>query len=127
MNNTLGFAILWRSVRTRHPEKRAMGEQEGAGGGVIKLAPVVTLDGLDSAAELDSNIGEKIGQSVIHVRFKFEREGPQIMSEIIKKNQIVFITRHANNWGCPQIKMQQLKRFKSMTRRIGKRQPSVFA
>ena len=75
-----------------------MEEQEGSGGGVIKLAPVVALDGLDRAAELGSNIGEKMVQSVKGVRFKFEREGPQIMSEIIKKNQIVFITRHANNW-----------------------------
>ena len=37
-----------------------MGEQEGTGGGVIKLAPVVALDGLDSATELGSNIGEKL-------------------------------------------------------------------
>ena len=58
-NNTLSFTILRRSVRTRHPQCSALGEKEEPTRGVVKLPPIVTLDGLDRAAELSSNIGKK--------------------------------------------------------------------
>ena len=75
-DDTLRFTILRRRVGTRHPELRAMGEQEGARRGVIKLTPIVGLDGLDGATELCSNVGKEIGQSVKRVGFKFERKRP---------------------------------------------------
>jgi hypothetical protein len=37
MNNTLSFTILWRRVRTRHPELCVVRQEEEAGGRVIKL------------------------------------------------------------------------------------------
>jgi hypothetical protein len=37
------------------------------------------------------------------VRFKVQRKSPHKMGAIIKNNQIIFITRDANNWRDPQI------------------------
>jgi hypothetical protein len=51
-NHPLSLAILRRGVWTRHAELNAVREEEIAGGGVIKLATIVTLDGLDGEAEL---------------------------------------------------------------------------
>jgi hypothetical protein len=59
-NNTLSFTILQRCVRTRHLKVGAMCEQKGSCGGVVKLAPIVSLDGLDCAAELGGHISEEI-------------------------------------------------------------------
>jgi hypothetical protein len=56
MDETLNFTILWRSVRTQHPQKHTMGEEEGTSACVVKLMPVVTLDGLDGGAELCGHI-----------------------------------------------------------------------
>jgi hypothetical protein len=60
------------------------------------------LDGFNGAAELSNNISKKIGQSG---EFELKRKNPQIMSEIIKDDQIIFRTRHASNRRCPKIKM----------------------
>ena len=40
-NNPFSFTILRRGVGARHAEMDALAEKEGAGAGVIKLAPVV--------------------------------------------------------------------------------------
>jgi len=40
-NNTFSFTVLRRGVGARHAEMDALAEKEGAGAGVIKLAPVV--------------------------------------------------------------------------------------
>jgi hypothetical protein len=86
----LGFTILWGCVGARHPQLDAFGQEEGPGGRVVKLTSVVTLYSFDSAAGLSSNISKKIGQGGEGVRFLFKRKNPQIMSEIIKNDQVVF-------------------------------------
>jgi len=40
-----------------------MVKEEGAGGGVVELAPVVALNLLDSTAKLGRHIRKKVGQS----------------------------------------------------------------
>jgi hypothetical protein len=56
-NHRLNIAVL-RSVRTRHAQLNIPREEEGAGGVIIEVAPVVTLDGLNGEAELSGHPGE---------------------------------------------------------------------
>jgi hypothetical protein len=76
MNNTFSFTILWGRVRTRHPELCAVRQEEGSGGRVVKLTPVVALDSFDSPAELSRHIGKEIEQSSEGIRFKFQGKSP---------------------------------------------------
>jgi hypothetical protein len=62
-NDTFGFIILRGCVWARHPELCAIRQEEDPGGRVVKLAPVVTLDGFDLPAELIRHISKEIGQS----------------------------------------------------------------
>jgi hypothetical protein len=71
-NNAFGFTILRGRVRTRHPELCSFGQKEGPGGRVVKLMPVVSLDGLNSAVELSSNLSKEIRECSEGVRFKFK-------------------------------------------------------
>ena len=45
-----------------------MGEEEGAGAGVVKLVPIVTLDKLDGVAKLCGNKSKEIRQGCKSVR-----------------------------------------------------------
>lgn len=69
-NDTFGFTILRGCVWARHPELCAIRQEEDPGGRVVKLAPVVALDGFDLPAELIRHISKEIGQSGECVRFK---------------------------------------------------------
>lgn len=40
-----------------------MGEEEGAGAGVVELTPIVALYAADVSRKLSLNIGEKMGQT----------------------------------------------------------------
>jgi hypothetical protein len=75
-NNAFSFTIPRGRVRTRHPELCSFGQKEGLGERVIKLTPVVALDGFDGAAELSSNISKEIVQCSDGVRFKFKWKSP---------------------------------------------------
>ena len=72
----------------------ALAEKEGTSAGVIKLAPVVALDGLHRGAELSRRVGNEVCERAESVRFNTKRKSPQIMRAIIKNDQIIFITRH---------------------------------
>jgi hypothetical protein len=69
-NYTFGFTIPRECVWARHLEMCAIRQEEDPGGRVVKLAPVVTLDGFDLPAELIRHISKEIGQSGECVRFK---------------------------------------------------------
>jgi hypothetical protein len=71
-NDAFGFTILRGRVRTQHPELCPFRQKKGPGERVIKLIPVVALDGLDGVAELSSNINKEVGQDSEDVRFKFK-------------------------------------------------------
>jgi hypothetical protein len=75
-NNMFSFTILWGCVRTQHLELCAVRQEEDAGGRVVKLTSVVTLDSFDSPTELSRHIGKEIGQSSEGVRFKFQGKSP---------------------------------------------------
>jgi hypothetical protein len=49
----------------------AIRQEEDSGRRVVKLAPVVTLDGFDLPAELIRHISKEIGKSGECVTFKF--------------------------------------------------------
>jgi hypothetical protein len=51
-NHPLSLAILRRGVWTRHAQLNTVRDEESSRGGVIKLATIVTLGGLDGEAEL---------------------------------------------------------------------------
>jgi hypothetical protein len=70
MNDTFDFTNLWRCVWARHLELCAIRQEEDPGGRVVKLAPVVALDGFDLPAELIRHISKEIGQSGECVRFE---------------------------------------------------------
>jgi hypothetical protein len=69
-NDTFGFTILRGCVWARHPELCVIRQEEDPGGRVVKLTPVVALDGFDLPAELIRHISKEIGQSGECVRFK---------------------------------------------------------
>jgi len=59
-NEALSFTVLRRGVGTRHAEMHAVGEEERARAGVVKLLAVVALDCLHSRAKLSSQVGKKV-------------------------------------------------------------------
>jgi len=104
-NHTLGFTILRRRVRARHPEQDAIGEEKGACRGVIELATIVTLNALDGATELCLHIREKVSQGGKGFRFKPKWERPQKVRAVIKNNKIRFVTGHTSDGRGPQVTM----------------------
>jgi hypothetical protein len=56
-------------------------------------ARVVALDGLHRGTELSRGIGNEGRERAESVRFNTKRS-PQVMSAIVKNDQIIFITRH---------------------------------
>jgi hypothetical protein len=75
-NDAFSFTILRGHVRTQHLESCPFRQKKGLGGRVVKLMPVVALDGLDGAAKLSSNISKEVGQCSECVRFKFKWKSP---------------------------------------------------
>jgi hypothetical protein len=69
-NDTLGFTILRGCIWARHSELCDIRQEEDPVGKVVKLAPVVALDGFDLPAEVIRHISKEIGQSGKCVRFK---------------------------------------------------------
>ena len=59
-NHPLSLAVLRRGIRTRHTQLNTPREEERTGGGVVELLPVVTLDGLNSEAELSGHPDKEV-------------------------------------------------------------------
>jgi hypothetical protein len=70
----------------------AAGDEECSGAGVVKLASVVTLDSLHRHSKLCGGVGDEPDKCAESVRFETQRKSSQVMSAVIKNNQIVFIT-----------------------------------
>src|SRR4029078_5580277 len=94
-NHPLSLAVLRRGIRTRHTKLNTPREEEGTGGGVIELSPVVTLDGLNGEAELSGHPDKKVEEGGEGLRLGAQRKSPRVMRKIINHHQIVFITRNA--------------------------------
>jgi hypothetical protein len=56
-------------------------------------------------------MGNKINKVTIDFRFLAQWKGPAKMSEIIKDDQIIFITRVAKDWGSSDITVNKSKGF----------------
>jgi len=117
MNHPLSLNILRGGIGTRHTQLDTTRKEERAGGIVIKLTPVVTLDGLNGEAELSGHLGKKVGQRGERLRFEAQRKSPRIMREIIQHHQIVLIARNAEYRRCPQITVYKIKQAICMGRR----------
>jgi hypothetical protein len=102
-----------------------MGEQERAGGRVVKLATIVALDDLHGGAKLSTHIGKEVRNSNKSVGFKTKRKSPSIMREIIKNHEIIFVTGHANNGRGPKITMYQIESVDSTRTRRPKRNANM--
>jgi hypothetical protein len=61
-NHALGPVVLSRGVGTRETQLDAMSEEERAGGVVVELAAIVTLQGMDRASELGGYPGEEVSE-----------------------------------------------------------------
>ena len=70
----------------------ALSEEEGPSAGIIELLLVVVLDSLDSGAKLSGGIGEEVCERDVSIRLEAQRKSPQIVSAIIKYDQIIFVT-----------------------------------
>jgi hypothetical protein len=76
-------------------------KEEGARGGVIELATIVTLDGLDGEVELSRHPGEKMKKCRKSIRLRTQGKRPRIVREIINHHKIVFVARDADDRRCP--------------------------
>jgi len=70
----------------------ALSEEEGLSVGVVELLPVVTLNSLDRGAKLSGGGGEEVRERAVSIRLEAQRKSSQIMSAIIKYDQIIFVT-----------------------------------
>jgi hypothetical protein len=87
VNHPLGLAILRRSVRTKHAELNTPREKEGVRDVIIKLAPVVTLNGLDGEAELSGHQGKEVEEGGEGLRLGMKRKSPRVVGKIIAYSQ----------------------------------------
>ena len=86
-NHPLSLAILRRGIRTRHTQLNTLREEEGMGGGVIKLTPVVALDGLNGDAELSGHPGKEVEKGGEGLRLGAQRKSPRVMRKIINHDR----------------------------------------
>jgi len=95
-------------------------EEEGTGGGVIELPPVVTLDGLNGEAELSGHPGKEVEEGGESLRLGAQRKRPRVVREVIDHHQIVLITRKAKYRRGPQVTVNKVEGMRRKRRR-GKR------
>ena len=99
-------------------------EEEGAGGVVIELTPVVALDGLNGETEMSGHPGKEVEEGGEGLRLGSQRKSSRVMRKIINHHQIIFITRHAEYMRCPQITVNKIKDMRSMRRRRRRKRKS---
>jgi hypothetical protein len=66
-------------------------------GSIVELTVIVALDNFDGAAKLCVDISEKTDKVEKVSNLTCKEKSPHKMGEIIKNNQIIFITRDGNN------------------------------
>jgi hypothetical protein len=126
-NHAFGPTVLGRGVRARETQLDAMREKEGAGGVIVELAAVVTLQGTDRAVKLGGDPGEEVCEGSERVGLQSKRKSPKKMGEVIQNHQLVFITRMTEYRRCPEITMNQVKSLLSPRIRSGEWETSMPA
>jgi len=66
--------------------------KEGRHGVIDEFSAIIGLKALGNRVKLSLNMGNKINKLTIDFRFLVQRKGPVEMSEIVKDDQIIFIT-----------------------------------
>jgi hypothetical protein len=84
-------------VRAGKAKMNTLCKGERAGCIIVEFTTIITLNKLNTIVEVSKNIATKIAQGTEHVRFKGERESPQIVSKIIQTQEIIFRSRYAHN------------------------------
>jgi hypothetical protein len=87
----------------------AVGEEERAGGVVIELMAIITLEGTDWATELGGDPGEEVGEGGGCVGLQPKWESLEKMREIVQNDQIVFVTREAEDRRGPEITVDKIE------------------
>jgi uncharacterized membrane protein YbjE (DUF340 family) len=88
-----------------HVHSHTTSEKKSVCVSIIKLMTVIALHVLDTVAKMSTNMSKEIGQSQKSVRLKAKRICSRVMGAIIKKNQIILVTRDTKNRRAPQITM----------------------
>ena len=101
-----------KTYTAEHPERGRRNES-----GVIELPPVVTLDGLNSEAELSGHPGKGVEEGGEGLSLGAQRESLRVMGKIINNDQVIFVARHAEYRRCPQVTVNKIKSMRSMRRR----------
>jgi hypothetical protein len=120
----LSFVVLGGCVGAQSAEKDDAASQEGSSGIVEELRAIICLK---TATELCVSVSYERDNMLMNFRFMVQRKGPTIMYKIINYHKIIFITTNTQNWGGPDITMQEFKCCESTRNRTSKWQPSVFA
>ena len=115
-NHPLSLAVLGRGIRIRHAQLNTPREEERTRGGVVELTPVVTLDGLNGEAELSGHPSKEV-EGGEGLRLGAQMESPRVVGKIINNDQIIFIARHAEYRGCPQVTVNKIKSMRNIRRR----------
>jgi hypothetical protein len=125
MNHALDLAILRGSVGTRHSKLDAMREEESAGGGVIKLASIITLGTPDGTAKLLGHKGKEVGEGGEGVGLLAQQKSPRVVGAVIGDDHVILVTRDTRNRGGPKVTMYEVKGLKGSSRGARKGQPDV--
>jgi hypothetical protein len=79
VNDAFGPTVLGRGVGARVTQLDAVGEKERAGGIVIEITTIITLEGTDWATELGGDPGEEVGEGGGCVGLQPKWESPEKM------------------------------------------------
>jgi hypothetical protein len=100
-------------------------EEESAGGGVINLASIITLDAPDGAAKLRGHKGKEVREGGEGVRLLAQRKSPRVVGEVIENDQVILVTRDTRNKGGPKVTVYEVKGLKGSIRGARKGQLDV--
>ena len=104
-NHSFCAPVLRRSIWAREAERDSMSGEIFTEGGVEELASVVTMQTANSGAKLGRYKREETKQGITCVRLGTQRKHPRVMRVIIQNIEIKFVTRTANNWRGPEVKI----------------------
>jgi len=124
-NHALSLAILSGGVGRGHTQLDTAREEERAGGMIIELTPVVTLDGLNGEAELSGHPGEEVGERGERLRLGAQRKGLRIVREVIEDYQVVLVPRDAGDRRSPQVTVDEIKDVSHVGGGSGERETNV--
>jgi hypothetical protein len=83
--------------------------EEESAGGVIKLSSIIALDTSDGTTKLRGHVCEEVGECEEGEKLMAQQKSSQVMSAIIKNNQVVVISRDIENKRCPNVTVDQIK------------------